>query len=285
VDVVALSLVSAFCFGALSVALRFALVRVPDADIGALATALAAFALAGAYALADRAAIDLEGVAIFAVAGFLSPGTSQLLFTFAVRDAGASRTSVITGAAPLFAVALALVALGEPFKVPLIVGAALIVLGGFVLVMDRDRPAHVRGRGLALAAAGAFVFAVRDAYVRSVADDVGVAPSAAAAIALGAGAVAILAFTLITRRGKLPSPQVGLPFVPAGLLFGLSYLFLYEAFYRGRVTVVSPLVATEALFAVLLSTVLLRRTELIGTRLVMGTILVVAGGALIGAFR
>jgi uncharacterized membrane protein len=70
-----------------------------------------------------------------------------------------------------------------------------------------------------------------------------------------------------------------------GALFGSSYVALFEAYYRGRVTVVSPLVATESLWAVGLSLLLLRRTELVGRRLVLGAVLIVAGGALIGAFR
>ena len=49
--------------------------------------------------------------------------------------------------------------------------------------------------------------------------------------------------------------------------------------------VVSPLVATEALWGVVLSAVLLRQSELVGARLVLGACLVVAGGALIGTFR
>ena len=70
--------------------------------------------------------------------------------------------------------------------------------------------------------------------------------------------------------------------MPAGLCFGLSYLCLVEAFYRGRVSVVSPLVATESLWGVGLSALLLRRHELVGPRLFAGAALVVAGGVLIG---
>jgi drug/metabolite transporter (DMT)-like permease len=51
------------------------------------------------------------------------------------------------------------------------------------------------------------------------------------------------------------------------------------------VTVVTPLVATESLWGVFLSVVLLRRTELVGVRLLVGAVLIVAGGALIGATR
>ena len=76
-----------------------------------------------------------------------------------------------------------------------------------------------------------------------------------------------------------------LPFLGVGVLFGLSYVALFEAYYRGRVTVVSPLVATESLWGVGLSLLLIRQREQIGRRLIAGAVLVVAGGALVGAFR
>ena len=110
-----------------------------------------------------------------------------------------------------------------------------------------------------------------------------VSPALAAAVTLGSGAAVVALYTLLARRDV---PWRALPgFVPAGLLFGLSYVCLFEAYERGRVTVVSPLVATESLWAVTLSALLLQRHELVGRRLVVGAALVVAGGALIGGFR
>ena len=44
------------------------------------------------------------------------PGGSQILYTLAVREVGASRTSVMVGGAPLVAVAIALVFLNEPLR-------------------------------------------------------------------------------------------------------------------------------------------------------------------------
>src|SRR5205085_5407248 len=75
------------------------------------------------------------------------------------------------------------------------------------------------------------------------------------------------------------------PFALSGLLWGFSYVSLFEAFYRGRVSIVSPLVATESLFGVLFAVLLLRRSELVGRHLVLGAALIVAGAALIGATR
>ncbi|HET8556141.1 MAG TPA: hypothetical protein VFL58_02390, partial [Gaiellaceae bacterium] len=67
--------------------------------------------------------------------------------------------------------------------------------------------------------------------------------------------------------------------------FGLSYMCLFEAYWRGRVTIVSPLVATESLWGVGLAYLLVRQTEGVGRRLLVGALLVVAGGALIGVTR
>ena len=65
----------------------------------------------------------------------------------------------------------------------------------------------------------------------------------------------------------------------------LSYVALFEAFYRGAVSVVAPIVATESLFGVVFAALLLGRSERIGPRIVLGAALVVVGGALIAVFR
>ena len=286
-DAVGLALCSAFLFGAMTVALRFALARGAPAELGTLLTILPALGVGVAFAAAGaiRDGVSLDGVWPFALAGLLGPGVSQLLFTLAVRDAGPSRTSVLVGTAPLFSVAIALALLGEPFELTLVVGAVLIVLGGILLVGERIRPEHFKPIGLAFALAATAIFAVRDNLLRWLAVDTDVPPALAASATLAAGAACVLAFTLATgSRAKLRLPGAR-RFVVAGVLFGLSYVSLFEAYYRGRVTVVSPLVATESLWGVLLSALLLRRSEVIGARLVGGAALIVAGGALIGAFR
>ena len=187
----------------------------------------------------------------FLLAGALGPGLSQLFFTFAVRDAGPSRTSVVAGTSPLFAVVIALVFLGEPVEAGLVVGAILIVVGGMLLVAEPGRPEHVKRIGLVLALFAAVIFAVRDNLVRHISIDTEVEPALAAAATLAAGGLVVAGYLLATRHAP---PMRGLrTFALSGLLFGLSYVCLFEAYYRGRVTVVSPLVATESLWGVGLS--------------------------------
>jgi drug/metabolite transporter (DMT)-like permease len=109
-----------------------------------------------------------------------------------------------------------------------------------------------------------------------------------AAVAIAAGALGTLVFLLVSRRRNLRAGFAGLPWIPfaaAGLCFGLSYVCLFAAYYRARVTVVSPLVATESLWGVSLSVLLFRRSEVVGPRLATAAFLVVAGGTLISLFR
>jgi drug/metabolite transporter (DMT)-like permease len=281
VDAVVLAVVSAALFGSMTVALRFALAKVPDAEAGALFTIAAALVVTLPFVAAGE--VDLAGIWPFLLAGVLGPGSSQLFFTLAVRDAGPSRTSVTVGTAPLFSVAIALVLLDEPAKAGVIAGAILIVAGGILLVRERGRPEHVKWIGLGFALAATIVFAVRDNLVRHLSLDTDVEPALAAAATLFAGGVTVAAWLLVTRR-RLPLGGFR-AFVLSGVCFGLSYLCLFEAYYRGRVSVVSPLVATESLWGVALSALLLRRHELVGPRLFAGAALVVAGGVLIGVFR
>jgi drug/metabolite transporter (DMT)-like permease len=283
VDAVLLACASALLFGAMTVALRLALGRGADAEAGAVLTIAAALLTTLPFVVASGD-YDLAAAWPFLLAGLLGPGLSQLLFTLAVRDAGPSRTSVVVGTAPLVSVAIAIVFLGEPVKAGLLLGAVLIVTGGLLLIWERVRPEHFKLIGLAFAAGATVVFAVRDNLVRWLAVDTTVDPALAAAATLGAGGLCALAYVAVVRR-RAPSLGALPAFAPAGVLFGLSYVCLFEAYYRGRVSVVSPLIATESLWGVLLSALVLRRTELVGPRLLAGAGLVVAGGMLIGAFR
>ena len=192
---------SAALFGAMAVAVRFALRNSDDPELGSLALATVALAVTGAIALAARPDIDLGEVWPFLVAGAIAPGLSQILFVRAVREAGAARTSVLMGTAPLVAVAIALTFLGEPVSAPLLAGAALIVAGGFALATERVRPHDFRRLGVLFAVGATVLFAVRDNVLRAIARDTSVDALVAAPVSLLAGAATVAVYLLITRRG------------------------------------------------------------------------------------
>ena len=277
------------CFGAVNVAVRIGLRRRPDAEVGGLVTALIAFLLVGAVAaLSVREDVSAGGLWPFLVAGIVVPGGSQLLWIRAIRDAGASRAAIVMGTSPLLAALLALALLDEPFRVPLALGTLLIVAGGIAIAWERVRPVGFRAAGIVLAAGVAASHASRDNVARLVLVDRDVPPLAAAAALVAGGCAFLLVHFLVARRGRLDLGAVrraGGAFLPAGILMGLVYITLVSALDRGRVTVVAPLNGTNVLWTVVFSALVIRRLELIGPRVVLAAVLVVAGGAVIGATR
>jgi len=290
VDAVLLATLAGVLFGALAVAVRAGLRRARDPEGGAFVTAALGFLVAAAVAvpLAVLDGAELGGLWAFALVGAIVPGLSQIVFVRAIRDAGASRTAVLIGTAPLLSAGLALLFLDEPLRPALAVATVAIVLGGALLVWERSRPPDFRAVGAVLALVAASLFAVRDNVVRWASLDTGADPVLAAAVSLGAAALALLAYLTASHRARPVAARVraALPaFAPAALCLGLAYIALLLAFSRGNVTVVAPLNATQSLWGVLLAATFLGRAEAVGPRLLLAAVLVVAGGVLIGATR
>ena len=286
-DAVLLGLLAGALFGAMTVAVRWGLLRGGDPIAGTPAIAGTAFVVAGALALATRGGSDLDALAAFFAVGIVVPGLSQIAFVSAVRYAGPSRAAILIGTAPLLSVLLAIVLLDEAFQAAVLAGTLLIVAGGAVLAFDPGRPVGFRRLGVALALLCAALFAARDNAVRHFAVDLDVAPIDAAAASLLGATLGSLVFVLIAQRGAALTRvrrSFG-PFLPSGLLLGAAYCALVAGFDRGSVSLVAPFNATQSLWAVLIAGLVYRRAEAIGWRTLVAALLVVAGGALVTAFR
>ena len=282
---VGLALLAAALLGTLPLLIRAGLARTPERALAAFFQNGVAFLICGAVAVASGA---FGGDPVpFLLIGLLVPGLMQLMFVWAVALAGPARVAVLINASPLLSVVLAWSLLGEPFHPGLLVGCVLIVLGSLALVSERKRPSHVMRAGLVLARAIALCFAARDNLVRHYATHTRVHPIMAAALVLGAGtafaALAVAAERRSDIRRRLRTSAAA--FWPVGAALGLAYLCSFEAYYRGRVSVVAPLIGMASLFSVALSALLLRRVEGIGSHVLVGAALVVCGGGMIAVFR
>jgi drug/metabolite transporter (DMT)-like permease len=283
VAAVLLALASAVLFGALAVAIRLATRRGGDPETGALATTAVALLVCGSAAVLVGG--EAEDLWPFLLAGMIAPGASQILFFRAVRDIGPARTTVLVGTAPVVAALIAIVVLDEPLRAALVIATALIVSGGIALAGERIRPDTFRRIGVLLALVASALFAMRDNVIRELQVESDVEPLGAAAATLVGGGIVILAYLLLTRGARVLVGGALFAWLPSGVLFAASYAALFEAYDRGRVTVVSPLVATESLWGVVFAALVLRRSELVGGKLVAGAVLIVAGSALIGVSR
>jgi drug/metabolite transporter (DMT)-like permease len=285
--VVLLAAGAALSFGALAVTIRLALQPPLDAEAASLVTTFLAGACCVVLAIVkgDLSGLDWVDTWPFLVTGLFAPGISQILFTRAVGVIGPSRTAVFVGVSPVLSAAIAVTVLDEPLHVALVLGTLLVVAGGTLLVRERVGPGALLSLGIGMALGAALLFAVRDNLVRWAARGSDVPGFVAASASLASATLVIAVVVLLRPHAGLRVRQTFRPFVLSGLVYGISYACLYSAFDRGRVTVVAPLVATESLWAVLISIVVLRHSERIGARLLVAAALVVGGGALISSFR
>ena len=288
-DAVLFGLLAGALFGGMTVAVRHGLLRGGDPALGTVVIATTAFVIAALLAVPSVVSegLDAGELVPFALIGLVVPGFSQLLFVLAVRYAGPSRAAILIGTAPLGSVLLALALLDEPLRPVLLAGTALVVAGGGVLALDPGRPAGFRALGVVLALICAGLFAARDNAVRFVARDEDVAALQATALTLLAAATTTIVYVVLTRR-KVPGTEARVAlraFLPAGALLAFAYSALVMGFDRGDVGIVAPLNATQSLWAVAFAALAYGRREAIGRRTVLAGVLVVLGGALIGAFR
>jgi drug/metabolite transporter (DMT)-like permease len=273
----------------MTVAVRAGLGRGGDPALGGVVILSTAFVVAAAFALPSVVAegLDLGTLWAFGAIGFLVPGLSQTLIILAVRYAGPSRAAILVGTAPLGSVLLAMALLDEPLRPALLGGTALIVAGGAALALDPGRPAGFRMIGVLLALACAALFAGRDNAVRWIARDDDVPPLQATAVTLLAATLAAALYVAAMRRDASMqlARATARAFLPAGVLLAFAYGALVTAFDRGDVGVVAPLNATQSLWGVAFAALAYGATEAVGRRTVLAGVLVVLGGALIGAFR
>lgn len=275
---------AACLFGGLAVALRVVLERGVDPETIAALTAAIGCVLAVVLSAAEWDATSWAQVWPFLLGGALAPGLSQIFFVRAIEQVGAARTAVLFGISPLVAAVPAVTLLDEPLGLLLALGVAAIVAGCFLLGWERRAVRTVTALGVVYSVCAAVTIAARDNYARYSATETHVPGLVAAAAVLLAGTLVLTVAALVRRRGAGVREARG-PLLLAGALQGGAYCTLLEALTRGRVTVVVPLYTTEALWAVLLAAIFLRRRELVGPRVVVAAVLMVAGGALIGAGR
>jgi drug/metabolite transporter, DME family len=272
-------------FGVLNITMRRGLERVSDVDAGSAVIAMVAFLLVAAIAGASGTDFDAEELWPFFLLGIFVPGLSQLLVVHAVRAAGASRAGILFGMAPLFSALIAIIAFGEPLRWPLAAGTLLVVAGGVVLASEAEHPVDYRVYGAVLAVTVAVWFGIRDNVARTVSENVA-ADALAQTTAIMLGASIVLLANLLRQPSALSRLRLAFPpFASSGIVTALAQVTLFAALDRGRVTVVAPLVGTGVLWTVVFAAIFLGRSELVGPRLIVVALLVVAGGTLVGATR
>jgi len=276
---IVLALASAFLFGLALVLTQLGLRRVAPLPAAAISIPASAFLfLAAAPFVLAGIPVIWSVVPIFAAVGLLFPAVVTLLTFEANRVLGPVVTGALGNLAPLFAVALAFVLLGEPLTWLQLVGLVVTVAGVAILTpMRREQPKGWHAWYLLLPLAAAALRGLVQPTVK-LGLELWPSPFAAALIGYIVSAVALIVVARVRTGRYLSSAPTGSLawFVAVGLCNGLAVLLMYAALANGRVALVSPLVATYPLATVLFSAVLLGKLDS-GIRLAIGAMVTVTG--------
>ncbi len=160
------------------------------------------------------------------------------------------------------------------------------------IAFKADAPTEYRGAAFRLALVAMLLAAVvvggRDTVVRWASEEHEISSAVGAAAAGVSGSVTILLYVVVKGWGTSLGVRLRrsvTPFGLIGLAVGVNTLFIFEAFERGRVTVVSPLIGTAMLWTLVFSLVTLGKSEGLGKRVIASALLVAGGVALISVTR
>ncbi len=215
--------------------------------------------------------------AVFAMVGLIFPALVTFLNFASNRLTGPTVAGTISSTTPLFAVLGAMLFLSEPLTPAAAAGTAAIVLGVIALTARGAGPRSWAAWVIVLPLAGA---AIRGGAQAAVKGGLVLWPDPFVAALIGYTVPSVTIFAgnrAFVPRASAPLDRRGiLWFVAVGICNGLGVLAMYAALNGGRVSVVSPLVATYPLFTLALSALFLR-DEKFGPRVLLGVALTVAG--------
>lgn len=263
-DPVLLALLSAVLFGVALVVTQFGLrhMRAATGALVSIPSTMLLFWLIAPFAL-QTASGNLPALGIFAAVGIFFPALVTLLTFESNRRIGPTATATIANTTPLFAIAGAMLILGEHVTPRIVAGTVFIVAG--VMALSRDGGQRVRwsfwvlALPLAAAAIRAGAHILTKLGLTLWAD-----PFAAGLIGYTMSAAVVgIGVGVANRGGALAVTRKGAAwFALVGLCNGSAVLLLYAALNRAPVTTVTPLAATYPLFTLLLSAVWLREQRL-----------------------
>lgn len=216
-----------------------------------------------------------------ALAGTFGPGLFTIFYMIGIKRIGVSRAAPIKGCSPLFAAVLAIAFLGErPEWYQL--GGVILLVSGIVLVSSgrtesRWRRVDALWPLVAAACGGAGAVLWRKGLHDFPEPIVG------AFVGLVAAFTITFLYAFAATRDQIPDGvrKAWKQFLLVGLIAAAGQICLANAYQRGEVFRIVPVIQTSPLITVALALILLRRVEFITWRVPAGALLTVGGALLV----
>ena len=219
---------------------------------------------------------------IFVAAGIFAPGIGRTLSYVGIEKIGVARSVPIANSSPIFASIFAVIFLAESWVLQNIAGTLLVIGGVIVLSMAKPAQGKWRKVDVIYPLVGAVAFGA-SAILRKAGLGLVNIPLLAAAVT--AGTAALFSFALLQIRGgrqafKLNRRSASWLF-SAGIFNTAAMLSVFFALSHGKVVIVEPLVSSNPVTTLLLTSIFLRDVESLTLRVIVGAALTVTGTILV----
>jgi uncharacterized membrane protein len=226
-----------------------------------------------------------EGTIYFILAGVTAPGIASRFRDTGISRIGVTLTSPIVGTTTFISMTLAVFVLGEKLTPILLLGAVLIFVGVTLLTKDGNR-ADWRTRDLFYPVAAATLFAL-STNMRKIGLMLIESPVVGAAITSLVSLVTLLVFIFFSKVSGSNAWAVDLNsqalkyFGFSGFISSIAFLLYFMALNSSYVVKIQPIAGSNPLFALIFSSIFLKDMERIDNRIILATLLIVSGIALI----
>jgi drug/metabolite transporter (DMT)-like permease len=235
-------------------------------------------------------ALPARTLVLVVISGVIGLGVGDTLYMIGLKYVGVSRAVPLASAYPLFSVVWAVFLLGQPLSLADALGAAVIILGIWLLSRERgDENTGVKGRlafiGLLVSLVTALVWSISITMMDVAVSSVTSFSANYAIVTLRIASVALffilLAPFLDREHGFLKMKRSTVIGLCAGGLVanGVGWLLMNYSFLNISLTRATPISSTSPLFAAIAGFLLFH--EKMTTKAVLGAIAIVAGIALI----
>jgi drug/metabolite transporter (DMT)-like permease len=229
--------------------------------------------------------LNLEGILLFLIAGFLAPGVARLIYFKGMKTVGISANSTVFSTYPLYTSIIAVSFLGEVLTTENWVGLACTIIGVLFIgkTLSKNSPTkHATTKGLLIPVTGSLLVAI-SSIIRKEGLNIYNQPFLGVAV----GYTASLFFYLMVLGFSKPDANLQYSkkdlklFWKSGVGIAIGWLLSFFALSQEMVSIIVPLLQTELLFIILFSYIFLRKIEKISITLIAGALLIITGIILI----
>jgi drug/metabolite transporter (DMT)-like permease len=239
-----------------------------------------------ALALTDLSTVNPEGLLFFVFAGLLAPGIARLFYYKGMETAGISANATIYATYPLYTSIVAILLLGEALTTENWVGLVCIIAGvisvGRIVNNGENGSRNATKKGLIVPIVGSLAFAF-SYIVRKEALNIYNQPLLGVSVGYTTSLfVYLLAMAFSKNAGTSGFSRNDIKmFWKPGVGMAMAWVLSFFALSQEMVSIVAPVLQTELLFILFFTYIFLRKIEKLSPKLVVSSLLIVAGVILI----